>query len=507
MMPVSYTRRRAFTVVASVLFFVFFVWRPTPPKLPIPSHDTDSGIIPSDDIENPNTAPSNIPTPISPWCDGDECSRGSWKPRSPPFTSLADFQTAYANRQDGTWSRCPSVAPPDVNRTEEERQRADEKRIIDLNNWVWNPSSGKMKQWDPEAFLVRCLRSPGGVILIGDSISQQHFHGLGYSLRMADIQFDVDPPYLAQYNHKNVHQHVLKPGAPSTKRILERAGVPESRLKRPVITMLEDHMLIGEEDIRTITERLGAPKVYTWYHDFQRVEDWETFVKNASTPRRGEEETVTEDTVLVMNAGAHWSRHELNMLPPRSSDIDEQSRVTESYRQMVRLITSRLSPISRLSVYYRSTSPGHPNCGDHTEPYLNAAGAEAAEQDVVERLIEPLENEDDRVGRKKWDWDLFQVHNHVWRRATTRLQREREASLKGSGFNRYRSIGAQWFYMDLWDQMLQRPDGHQTPNQDCLHWCLPAVIEAWTHHIYHLLMMESERKERSQRLPTNKSSP
>ncbi|EDR10823.1 uncharacterized protein LACBIDRAFT_293315 [Laccaria bicolor S238N-H82] len=421
-MAVSNTRRSrllAFTVVASVLVLVCFVWGPTPPELPILNHDTHSGRIPSNDIENANTAPKKIPTPTSSWCEGDECSRGSWKPRSPQFTSLADFQTAYANRQDGTWSRCPSLAPPDVIRTEEEQQRAEEKRIVDLNNWVWNPSSGKMKQWDPEAFLVRCLRSPGGVILIGDSITQQHFHILGYSMRMADIQFDVDPPYLALYNHKNVHQHVLRPGAPSTKRILERAGVPESRLRRPVITMLEDHMLIGEADIRTITERLGAPKVYTWYHDFQRVEDWETFVKNSSTPRRGEEETVTEDTVLVMNAGAHAR---------------------------------------------------HPNCGDHTEPYINAADAEAAEQDVVERLIEPFENEDERVGRKQWDWDLFQVHNHVWRRTTARLQREREAILKGSGVNPYKRTGAQWFYMDLWDQMLQRPDGHQTPNQDCLHY-------------------------------------
>lgn len=326
-MPVSYTRPSrllTFTAVTSALIFLFIVWGPTPPKLLIPSPDTNSGIIPSDDIENANTAPNKIPAPISPWCEGNECSRGSWKPRSPLFTSLADFQMAYANHQEPMWSRCPSVVPPDVSWTEEERQRADEKRIVDLNNWVWTPSSGKMKQWDPEAFLVRCLKSPGGVILIGgvfllillhallltassDSITQQHFYALGYSLRMADIQFDVDPPYLAHYNHKNVHQHVLKPGAPSTKRILERAGVPESRLKRPVITMLEDHMLIGEEDIRTITERLGAPKVYTWFHDFQRVEDWETFVKNASTPRRGEKETVTEDTVLVMNAGAHAS--------------------------------------------------------------------------------------------------------------------------------------------------------------------------------------------------------
>ena len=88
--------------------------------------------------------------------------------------------------------------------------------------------------------------------------------------------------------------------------------------------------------------------------------------------------------------------------------------------------------ISRLSVYYRSTSLGPPNCGDHVEPYINAADVEAAEQDVVERLIEPFENEDDGIGRKKWDWDLFQIHNHVWRRTTTRLQREGESILKGS---------------------------------------------------------------------------
>ena len=56
--------------------------------------------------------------------------------------------------------------------------------------------------------------------------------------------------------------------------------------------------------------------------------------------------------------------------------------------------------ISRLSVYYRSTSLGHPNCGDHVEPYITATDAEAAEQDVAERLIEPFEYEDDGIGRR-----------------------------------------------------------------------------------------------------------
>ena len=59
-----------------------------------------------------------------------------------------------------------------------------------------------------------------------------------------------------------------------------------------------------------------------------------------------------------------------------------------------------MAKISRLFVYYRSTSLGHPNFGDHVELYINAADAEAAEQDVVERLIEPFENEDDGIGRK-----------------------------------------------------------------------------------------------------------
>lgn len=69
--------------------------------------------------------------------------------------------------------------------------------------------------------------------------------------------------------------------------------------------MLEDHMLIGEYDIRQITGKLGAPKEYAWDHDFQRVEGWEEYLRNASRLLEGEESTVTEDTILVMNAGAH----------------------------------------------------------------------------------------------------------------------------------------------------------------------------------------------------------
>lgn len=132
-------------------------------------------------------------------------------------------------------------------------------------------------------------------------------HSLGYLLNQGDIQFDARQPHLPMHDHKNVHQLTLKPNVPKTLELLKRSGVPASRLSRPVVTMLEDHMLIGEPEIRAITERLGASKTYYWYHDFQRVEGWEEFVKNAAEPREGEADTVTEDTVLMMNAGAHVS--------------------------------------------------------------------------------------------------------------------------------------------------------------------------------------------------------
>lgn len=111
------------------------------------------------------------------------------------------------------------------------------------------------------------------------------------------------------YNHKNVHQAVLKPDDPKSRLVMERGNIPASRMRRPVITMLEEHMLIDERDIRGITERLGASPSYHWYHDFQRVDGWEEFVANASRPREGEGEFVTEDTVMLMNAGAHVRLH------------------------------------------------------------------------------------------------------------------------------------------------------------------------------------------------------
>ncbi|KAG5640650.1 hypothetical protein DXG03_007659, partial [Asterophora parasitica] len=406
----------------------------------------------------------NATKPEDNWCRPEECAAGQWRPREPPFTSIDDFRAAYANRLDRLWKGCSAIPDPTGKRPSDSQSKVDEERLMQVMNWTWTPYTGELRRWDPEDFMVRLLKSPGGLILIGDSITQQHNHALGYLLNQAGLDFDRNPSHLPMYDHKNVRQVLLKPKDPLTRKVVERAGVPESRLERPVVTMLEDHMLIGQRDIRAITERLGASKTYYWYHDFQRVPGWEAYVANAAQPRPGEEVSVTEDTILLMNAGAHWSRHELAMLPARPTDREEQAGVKETYKQMMKLIIGRLSPINRLTVFYRSTAPGHPVCEKSANPYADLHAAREAEKHIVHRLTE---NTDAQLtkNRKRWDWDLFEVHNEMWRKAVSGLMRDREWRQSTAS----RALGAKWFYLDLWDVNLQRPDAHSEPGVDCLH--------------------------------------
>jgi hypothetical protein len=83
----------------------------------------------------------------------------------------------------------------------------------------------------------------------------------------------------------------------------DRAGVPDSRLQRPIYTKIDNHILVGEKEVREWTVPLGAKKDFPWYDIFEYFEGWEDFVRDAARDRG--EEHVTEDTILVLNTGAH----------------------------------------------------------------------------------------------------------------------------------------------------------------------------------------------------------
>ncbi len=86
----------------------------------------------------------------------------------------------------------------------------------------------------------------------------------------------------------------------------ELAGVPDSRLQRPIYTKIDNHILVGEKEVREFAAPLGAKENFPWYDIFDYFVDWENFVRDASRPR-DREEGVSEDTILVLSTGAHVS--------------------------------------------------------------------------------------------------------------------------------------------------------------------------------------------------------
>ncbi|KAJ3784034.1 hypothetical protein GGU10DRAFT_395995 [Lentinula aff. detonsa] len=413
------------------------------------------------------------PAPPPLFCQSYECGVGKWVPRKEPFTSLQDVQIAYSNLWHPVWDGC-GVWDPLTKLEGEEKKKLEGQRLVDTLNWEWVPGRGLLLEYDPVDFVVRMLKSPGGLVLVGDSISRQHWHAIYYTFRHLNITFDSNPKHLPLAGVANVEQFVLSKTSAMTKVLQEKAGVPRSRMERPFFTLLEDHMGLGQSDIRAIT---NAKPDYHWYHKFRRVEGWEDHLKWLAMPREGEEASVTEDTLVMINAGAHWSRHELAIY------VSPYGTLLPSFLTNTTYYDRRLSPIERTSIYYRPTSPGHPKCEDHTVPYKDMADARRQEQNLVQRLKETVSSPDDKKLRSRWDWDLFKRHNELWNRTIHVINERRPAG----------AMGAKWHYFDVWDVSMQRPDAHLDPGKDCLHWCLPTIFDDWTRLFYHRVNLDEGR--------------
>jgi hypothetical protein len=207
------------------------------------------------------------------------------------------------------------------------------------------------------------------------------------------------------------------------------------------------------------------------------------------------------------------------MLPNGGDVLEQQSRVTAAFKNMVRflqqdsavlarlnallqidLIVSRLDSIQKLSIYYRSTAPGHPACssslfyqsfrvnstmndraenlGDvklftdsntfFTNPFSNTPAAQIAISNISAGLELSTIDQQQKVVRMRWDWDRFEAHNAEWKQVITDLNQTQRGHAS--------SDKPMWYYMDVWNMALQRPDAHTQnlvdpshENYDCLH--------------------------------------
>lgn len=137
-----------------------------------------------------------------------------------------------------------------------------------------------------------------------DSLTQGHDHAFGSYLQEAGIAFDTNPNHLPL--DKSIRTHILRPGHPLTLELQKRAGVPNSRLDYPIFSIIEEHLLVHEPDLRFLTGLYGAKEGWGWFLDsMKRADDWEAFFRWVTAGRPDEEDTVTGDTILLMNTGAH----------------------------------------------------------------------------------------------------------------------------------------------------------------------------------------------------------
>jgi len=168
----------AFGVVVSLgVLAIFHMLDLTPSsysiRIRMPFHSVEN-LSKSDSIPSHSSSHSNSSdTSTSPrWPQAEECSVGTWQPRQPAFISIEDFRTVYSLPNSSIWKVCepnPNLALQPW--TEADRQQAGERRLMDVMSWTWVPDAGKMKDWDAEEFVVRLLKSPGGLIFIGGADS------------------------------------------------------------------------------------------------------------------------------------------------------------------------------------------------------------------------------------------------------------------------------------------------------------------------------------------------
>lgn len=52
--------------------------------------------------------------------------------------------------------------------------------------------------------------------------------------------------------HPTIRSQILTPGHPVTLELQKRAGVPDSRMKRPVFSIIEEHLLVHEDELRRL---------------------------------------------------------------------------------------------------------------------------------------------------------------------------------------------------------------------------------------------------------------
>ncbi|GFZ45412.1 hypothetical protein JCM24511_03138 [Saitozyma sp. JCM 24511] len=209
------------------------------------------------------------------------------------------------------------------------------------SNTLFTGGVREMPKWNSTLLLVELLRMPLGMMIVGDSVSKQHFEGYFHLLgiRSGIVRVASQGNDVGFEDHLTMH---LNSDHPIAKEAIAIAGVaPESA---------------GETRHHTNqTFPKGPIAYYDWLADLGEP------LRKATEAAREYGAKVSK-SVVVLSTGAHWTNHELPLDDPAIHDM---------YAGMMDLTFRKLGALSMsdsISVMYRATAPGHYKCTTFTTP-------------------------------------------------------------------------------------------------------------------------------------------
>lgn len=393
-------------------------------------------------------------------------------------------------------------------------QQIEFKRAATLASYDWIIDECQLAPWNAENFVEYLVRTEGGMIIVGDSLSEQHSQSLAGRIGHI-VKAKKTSRWSVMYN-RNVTESktfYLTNGTPFLQTLSTRLGQETGRdpdmvrldlLKKPIIRYIRNDYLLTLAEYKHIVRGLGritkAPEPVA---DF-----WQPIADNFVIP--GLMPITDYQTLIVLNTGPHWRRDEFGTLSKAS--------ILTAYERMATLVSRKLrNPTTPMPTYshilYRSTTPGHASCNAFDEPALSidtvpvpmvhrrinkkqtvivpadlnrdvpnpdeivlstiplnltdlpwSQERASLEQDSIANLETPS-----RVwmtSQYKFNWDWFVTFNLIWRQAI-----EQEEPIPNRRFT----------YLDVYRHAALRPDAHVDPwKQDCLHFCLPGVPDYWS---------------------------
>ncbi|KAK4049268.1 hypothetical protein OIV83_004204 [Microbotryomycetes sp. JL201] len=427
-----------------------------------------------------------MPSP-KPLCSADELLSGRWQRRSPPLRSIDQVVEAYnyrpykalttedhgivntwETRQDGMYCSVEYVK-----NVTEDTLRKDEQRILNVASWQWQSDAHqrgecRIEQWDWNRVVKRLVMSPAGLVFIGDSITAQQYDSFALLLgNKPPIIERVISPHERRLNAGRAL--FLDPAHPLSIELLQELPfkVPLERIERPLVQSMRSNYMTTEADIKAANLTLSHGS-----HELRPTD----FDDNL-TRLVGDNGTVSNDvpwmsSIIVTSVGNWWERY--------IDASDSVSEALEQYKFAMQRAFARLDRLSRQQQYtvvYRSVNRGTLECERHSEP------------------IEPTNKTSvDQIGA--YAWYLKQPMSDMWRSMLSKVVEQGDDRVvlngdlttdEGAGSKRDLTRRARWISLDIEDMSYQRPEAHRYPGMDCLHWCLPSVLDDWNWAMWHLL--------------------